>query len=125
MKKVNWGIVGLGKIANKFAQDLNSVSGACIYGVASRNSKKAEDFKLKHKATVAFDNYLKLSECAEVDVVYIATPHVETMMIVITIIMTIPAIHITYNIICCLLVVLLLVLLLNPLILPLILHLKI
>jgi len=33
-KTINWGIIGLGNIANKFATDLLTVKGANLYGVA-------------------------------------------------------------------------------------------
>ena len=43
-KTINWGIIGLGKIAHKFAHDLLLVEGANLQGVASRHIDKATDF---------------------------------------------------------------------------------
>ena len=44
---VNWGIIGLGKIANSFANDLQLSKTANLYGVASRNLEKAKNFGKK------------------------------------------------------------------------------
>ncbi len=73
--KIRWGIVGLGKIADTFARDLALVPNATLAAVASRGLEKAVAFKEKYNATHAFGSYDELFNCAEVDVVYIATPH--------------------------------------------------
>ncbi|MDH5414507.1 MAG: gfo/Idh/MocA family oxidoreductase, partial [Flavobacteriaceae bacterium] len=49
-KTYNWGIIGLGKIAHKFAEDLLIVEGANLYGVASRTLGKAKNFAAKYGA---------------------------------------------------------------------------
>lgn len=76
MKKIKWGIIGLGKIANKFAEGLTSVENAELYAVASRDLGNAEKFSGIHKAEVFYGSYKELMEDPEVDVIYIATPHV-------------------------------------------------
>lgn len=76
MKKIKWGIIGLGKIANKFAADLQHVENAALYAVASRNLKKAEAFQQEYEAQKAYGSYDELMNDGEVDVVYVATPHV-------------------------------------------------
>lgn len=43
-RKIQWGIIGLGKIAHKFALDLLLSDDAELYGVASRDKEKAEKF---------------------------------------------------------------------------------
>jgi len=75
MRKIKWGIIGLGKIANKFAEDLVYVHNAELYGVASRSLKNAQEFSEKHSANVAYGSYEELMEDTKVDVIYIATPH--------------------------------------------------
>ena len=75
MKKINWGIIGLGKIANKFATDLASVENANLYAVASRDREKAVVFSELHDSTMAYGVYEQLMEDEKVDVIYIATPH--------------------------------------------------
>jgi predicted dehydrogenase len=75
-EKVRWGIIGLGNIARNFVKDLALVGEAQIYGAASRNLAKAKEFVLEHNISNAFGSYRELLECKEVDVVYIATPHI-------------------------------------------------
>lgn len=75
MKTIRWGIIGLGKIAGKFAQDLASVPNCELVAVASRNQEKANEFAKKFNAQLAFDSYEALSKSKEIDAVYIATPH--------------------------------------------------
>ncbi|MEP3837031.1 MAG: Gfo/Idh/MocA family oxidoreductase [Algibacter sp.] len=74
-KTINWGIIGLGNIANKFASDLLTIEGANLYAVASRRQDKADAFALKFNATKAYDSYNALVEDKNVDAIYIATPH--------------------------------------------------
>ena len=40
---MNFGIIGLGNIANKFAKTLNEMN-ECLYAVASRDIAKAKEF---------------------------------------------------------------------------------
>ncbi|WP_438423311.1 Gfo/Idh/MocA family protein [Aquimarina macrocephali] len=75
-RSIKWGIIGCGKIAHKFANDLKSVPNAILYAVASRDLKKAQDFGKEHQASTCYDNYEALSIDPNIDVIYIATPHV-------------------------------------------------
>ncbi|WP_028872721.1 Gfo/Idh/MocA family protein [Psychroserpens burtonensis] len=75
-KTINWGIIGLGKIAHKFAQDLLHIEDAQLYAVASRNQDKANAFALTYSAKIAFGDYESLVKDPNIDAVYIATPHV-------------------------------------------------
>ncbi|GGD07361.1 Gfo/Idh/MocA family protein [Hyunsoonleella pacifica] len=74
-KTINWGIIGLGNIAHKFATDLLTIKGAKLYAVASRNQDKADAFAKKYDAITAFDSYEALAKDTNIDAVYIATPH--------------------------------------------------
>lgn len=74
-KTINWGIIGLGNIAHKFAADLLTVAGAKLYAVASRNQEKADVFAKKYDAITAYDSYEALAKDTNIDAVYIATPH--------------------------------------------------
>lgn len=75
MKIINWGIIGLGNIANKFASDINQLDNCKLYGAASRSQDKADEFKNKYDAEVAYNSYEALAEDPNIDAVYIATPH--------------------------------------------------
>lgn len=74
-KTINWGIIGLGKIANKFATDLQTVPGAKLYAVASRSLEKATAFAEKYEASKTYPSYEQLAKDPNIDAVYIATPH--------------------------------------------------
>lgn len=74
-KKINWGIIGLGNIANQFAEDLQHSDNSALYAVASRNGEKAKIFSEKYNSTKFYDSYEALAEDPEIDVIYIATPH--------------------------------------------------
>lgn len=71
----HWGIIGLGKIANTFAEDLQLSKNSILYGVASRNIEKAKIFSEKFKAVKYYGSYEELADDPEVDVIYVATPH--------------------------------------------------
>jgi len=74
---IHWGIIGLGKIAHKFAADLQHCPGAKLSAVASRTLEKAEAFSKEFGASYAYGAYPELLDCPELDVVYVATPHSE------------------------------------------------
>lgn len=76
MTQTRWGILGLGKIAHQFAQDLQTVKGAKLYAVGSRTQTKADEFAQQYQAEKAYASYEDLMEDEAVDVVYIATPNV-------------------------------------------------
>ncbi|GAA4114516.1 Gfo/Idh/MocA family oxidoreductase [Aquimarina addita] len=75
-KYINWGIMGCGTIAHKFAEDLCKIPTALVYAVASRDLKKANDFGRLYNAYSCYGSYEELVKNTEVDVIYIATPHV-------------------------------------------------
>ena len=74
-RTINWGIIGPGKIANRFASSFEAIPDATLYGVASRNLEKAKSFALDHNIPNYFDDYEALVNDPHIDVVYIATPH--------------------------------------------------
>lgn len=79
MKITNWGIIGLGKIAHKFAQDLALLPNARVNAVASRSQERSNAFAQQYNAQHAFGSYADMVDCPDLDVVYVATPHVTHM----------------------------------------------
>lgn len=75
MKKIRWGIVGPGAIANRFAKAVQNVAQAELVAVASREESRAEAFAQKHGIPHVFCGYESLAASGLVDAVYIATPH--------------------------------------------------
>ncbi len=73
--KIKWGILGLGKIARKFAHDLQLSNDGYLYAIASRSQEGVKEFQKEYPAEKSYDSYEKLLGDSEVDVVYIATPH--------------------------------------------------
>ncbi|WP_299672251.1 Gfo/Idh/MocA family oxidoreductase [uncultured Polaribacter sp.] len=74
-KTIKWGIIGLGKIAHKFATDLATVENATLIAVASRSQENADEFSKNFNAKTAYHSYADLAKDPEVDAIYIATPH--------------------------------------------------
>ena len=75
--KIHWGILGLGKIAHKFARDLALVSSAELTAVASSSKERALVFAETHGATVAYGDYSSLYQDEKVEVIYIAGVHTD------------------------------------------------
>lgn len=74
MKKIKWGIIGLGDIAHQFASQFES-SHAELAGVASRTLQKAFEFSKKYNVNKAYGSYQELAYDPDIDIVYVATPN--------------------------------------------------
>lgn len=72
---IRWGIIGPGHIAEKFASDLQFVTGSELYAVASRDTGRAQDFAGRYHAAKAYGSYDELVKDKDVDIIYISTPH--------------------------------------------------
>lgn len=75
MTKIKWGILACGKIAKKFAADLQLVDDGILVAVASRNIDNARAFAEEYPAKHVFGSYEELVACKDVDVIYVASPH--------------------------------------------------
>jgi len=75
MKQFTWGIIGPGKIANKFAVALTLVEDAHLGAVASRDIARSRSFAEAHNVPTIYDNYEQLAADPSIDAIYIATPH--------------------------------------------------
>ena len=73
--EIRWGVVGPGRIAERVVEDFAVVDGARAVAVASRSLARAEDFAARHGIERAYGSYGEILADAEVDVLYVATPH--------------------------------------------------
>ncbi len=74
-KNYRWGILGAGRIAEKFCEAINFTEGAEVYAVASRDVDNANAFAARYNAGKVYTNYIDLVKDENVDIIYIATPH--------------------------------------------------
>lgn len=75
MKQVKWGIVGTGRISKEFAQGLQLVEHAEIAAVASRSIDTAKAFAHTFGVPRAYGSYEEMAKDADLDIIYIGTPH--------------------------------------------------
>ena len=75
LKTINWGIIGPGRIAHKFAQGIASLPDAKLYAVASRSEERAHNFARQYGAPYYYEGYEKMVQNPEIDIIYISTPH--------------------------------------------------
>ena len=75
MEKIRVGIIGAGWIAHKMAQALAPLKEAEVLAIASRSQEKAQEFADEYGISKAYGSYEELVSDADVDLVYIATPH--------------------------------------------------
>jgi predicted dehydrogenase len=75
MKKIRWGIIGVGRIAHSFAQDIRFVPNGELVAVASRSPANATAFAERYGVRRAHGSYEALLADHDVDAVYVATPH--------------------------------------------------
>ncbi|MBM7540350.1 Gfo/Idh/MocA family protein [Amphibacillus cookii] len=74
-RKLKWGILATGGIAESFAKDLAHAKNGEAYAVGSRTLASAEKFAKKFDIPKAHSSYEALAEDPNVDVIYVATPH--------------------------------------------------
>ena len=72
---INWGLIGLGNIANTFAEAIKEISDCQLKGIASLNKSKLGKFGEKYNIgeKYRFNSYDELINCEEIDALYIAT----------------------------------------------------
>lgn len=75
MKKIRWGIVGSGGIANKFANAIKKLDCAELVAVASRSEESGKAFAERYDIPYVFCGYENMAKSDVVDAVYVATPH--------------------------------------------------
>lgn len=72
-KTIEIGVIGTGRIANRFVPESKYVSGCEVIGVCSKNKERAKQFCKSFELDFYDDKYENIIE--KVDAVYIATPH--------------------------------------------------
>ena len=72
---IKWGIVGLGNMANIFANAIKEVKNSELISVASQSNYKLDNFakNFKINSENKFANYIDLIRSKEIDAVYIST----------------------------------------------------
>ncbi len=77
MKKISWGIIGLGNIALQFADAFKYVKNASLKAISSKNLHKLNNFREKFniEPNYCFSDYQELINCKDIDIIYIALPH--------------------------------------------------
>ena len=77
MEKINWGIIGLGDIAQNFSKSFFNCTSANLLAVSSNKKEKLDLYKKNFglKTEYLFDNYEDLINCRDIDIVYIALPN--------------------------------------------------
>jgi len=74
-KTVRWGILGAGSIARKFAAAVPDADGAELVAVGSRAQDRADAFGDAFDIPRRHGSYEALVNDADVDAIYVATPH--------------------------------------------------
>jgi predicted dehydrogenase len=74
-RTVRFGIIGTGRIAADFADDLRHVKNAALHAVLSREMKSAERFQLAHGAARAYASIDAFMSDPDIDAVYVASPN--------------------------------------------------
>ncbi|MDE2444884.1 MAG: aldo/keto reductase [Alphaproteobacteria bacterium] len=77
MKKVQWGIIGPGSIAQNFADGLADCDSGVLAALASTSAERRENFGTRNHVAPhkRYDAYEKLLADPGIDAVYISTPH--------------------------------------------------
>ena len=77
MKTINWGIIGLGNIANAHINCFTNSDNFKLKGIASKNLQNLKNFKenLNIENKFCFNTYEDLINSSEIDIIYIALPN--------------------------------------------------
>jgi predicted dehydrogenase len=70
-----WGIIGPGRIAQKFAAAIPFSHNGILHAVASNDAGRAKAFAQQFGAKLWFQGYEAMLQAKEIDAVYVATPH--------------------------------------------------
>ena len=74
-KKYKWGILAPGKMAAKFTKGLKLLENVELYGVGSRDLRRAKEFAEEFGFKKYYGSYEELVSDPDLEIVYIASPH--------------------------------------------------
>lgn len=74
-RKIGWGIISTGRIAQQFCQDMVFVNNGELVAVGARKLESARNFANQFNITNAYEGYQSVLNDENVDIVYVATPH--------------------------------------------------
>ena len=75
MTDIRWGIIGAGRIAHTFVQDMPAAGNGVVLAVAARSGESARSFAAQYDIATAHEGYDALYADGDVDAIYVATPH--------------------------------------------------
>ena len=70
---IQFGIMGAGNIARKFADAVRQVEGAQVAAVASKSLERAQAFAQEQHIPAGYGSYQEMLQRPDIDAVYIAT----------------------------------------------------
>ena len=76
MRKIKLAVMGSGMIAGAMGKTVQGMDNVEAYAIASRDLARAQEFQGKFGFTKAYGSYEQMLADPEVDLVYIATPHI-------------------------------------------------
>lgn len=72
---IRWGVLGAGRIAERFARSLERRDDACLYAIAGRSPEKLAAFAKTHPAEKRYTDFEAFLQDPNIDAVYLALPH--------------------------------------------------
>lgn len=73
--KINFGIIGSGRIAGQFAEEASKINSINLAGVSARNYDKTKDFADKYSVDRAYSSVDDLLGDSKIDAIYVASFH--------------------------------------------------
>ncbi len=72
---IRWGILGAGRIADRFAAALELEDNCVLYAISGRDEEKLNAFKEKHTCEKVYLSHGEMLKDPDIDAVYVAVPH--------------------------------------------------
>ena len=72
---IRWGIIGVGWMADQFANAVNAHTTSTVHAVSSRDLDKALTFAASHSVAKAYGSIAELVADPDIDAIHVASPH--------------------------------------------------